>query len=61
MYQFLRQAQEVIGISAEYDNDPLREEINKLCAGDIVMGRNPTVFHDEKIQRNEAYSGFRQS
>ena len=45
MYQFLRQTQEVIGISAEYDNDPLREEFNKWCAGDIVMGRNPTLFH----------------
>ena len=41
----LRQAQEVIRISAKYDNDPLKEEFNRWCAGDIVVGRNPTVFH----------------
>ena len=41
----LRQAQEVIRISAKYDIDPLKEEFNRWCAGDIVVGRNPTVFH----------------
>ena len=41
----LRQAQEVIRINAKYDIDPLKEEFNRWCAGDIVVGRNPTVFH----------------
>ena len=40
-----RQAQEVIRISAKYDIDPLKEEFDRWCAGDIVAGRNPTVFH----------------
>ena len=41
----LRQTQEVIRKSAKYDNDPLKEEFNRWCAGDIVAGRNPRVFH----------------
>ena len=41
----LRQAQEVIRISAKYDIDPLKEQFNSRCAGDTVMGRNHTVFH----------------
>ena len=41
----LRQVQEVIRISAKYDIDPLKEEFNRWYAGDIVVGRNPTVFH----------------
>ena len=41
----LRQAQEVIRISARYDWSIERREFNRWCAGDIVKGRNPTVFH----------------
>ena len=41
----LRQAQEVIRTSAKYDIDPLKEEFNRWCAGDIVVGRSPAVFH----------------
>ena len=41
----LRQAQGVIRISAKYVIDPLKEEFNRWCAGDIVAGRNPTLFY----------------
>ena len=60
----LRQAQEVIRISVKYDNDRLKEEFNRWCAGDIVVGRKfkePYSFSStyEQIQRNEGNSGFR--
>ena len=41
----LRKAQEVIRIRAKYDIETLKEEFNRWGAGDIVVGRNHTVFH----------------
>ena len=40
----LRQAQEVIRISAKYDIDPLKEEFNRWYAGDIVVGRKFCIY-----------------
>ena len=41
----LRQAQEVVRISAKHDDDPLRAEFDAWISGDSPVGRKPTIFH----------------
>lgn len=49
----LRQAQEVVRISAKHDDDPLREDFDTWIAGDKVVGRKPTIFHLLMTRFNE--------
>ena len=41
----MRQAQEVVRISAKYDDEPIREELNDWIGGGNAVGRKPTIFH----------------
>ena len=41
----MRQAQEVVRISAKYDDEPIREEFNDWIGGGNAVGRKPTIFH----------------
>ena len=41
----MRQAQEVVRISAKYDDEPIREEFNAWIGGGHTVGRKPTIFH----------------
>ena len=41
----LRQAKELVRIREKCDIDRLKEEFNRWCAGDTMVGRIPTVFH----------------
>ena len=41
----LRQAQEVVRISAKHEDDPLRAEFDAWISGDSPLGRKPTIFH----------------
>ena len=41
----MRQAQEVVRISAKHEDDPIREEFNTWIGGGNTIGRKPTIFH----------------
>ena len=41
----MRQAQEVVRISAKHEDDPIREEFNTWIRGGNTIGRKPTIFH----------------
>ena len=41
----MRQVQEVVRISAKYDDEPIREEFNDWIGGGNAVGRKPTIFH----------------
>ena len=41
----MRQAQEVVRISAKYDDEPIRQEFNDWIGGGNAVGRKPTIFH----------------
>ena len=41
----MRQAQEVVRISAKHEDDPIREEFNTWIGGGNTVGRTPTFFH----------------
>ena len=40
----MRQAQEVVRISAKHDDDPLKKEFQEWVASSNIYGRKPTVF-----------------
>ena len=40
----LRQAQEVVRISARHEDDPIREGFNTWIGGGNTIGRKPTIF-----------------